>query len=98
MRSTDAFVVCFEMKENFDYNSIINWLNKIQNLKRTEEKEEKEDKDKKRIKDVFLVLCKYDEFIFNKKQKGELNNTTLNFSEEILELINIKVYFLFQLK
>jgi len=82
---TNIFVICFELKQNFDKKSIENWLNKIDALKEEE----------KRSKIVYLVLCKFDEFIYERKQLSDLKST-LDLNEEILNLINFQVkdYFL----
>lgn len=77
---TNIFVICFELKENFDKNSIEKWLNKIDALKESE----------KRFKDVYLVLCKFDELIYDRKEIGSLKNN-MDLNEDILRTINMKV-------
>jgi len=72
------------MKENFNKNSIEKWLNKIDTLKESE----------KIFKDVYLVLCKFDEFIYEGKRIGSLENN-MELNEEIMNTIDMKVLFIF---
>ncbi len=86
LTTSNIFIICFEVKENFDKNSIINWLNKIESINEKQ----------KKFKDVYLVLCKFDELV-QEKRFGELkNNFELN--DEILNSIDIEVKFLYEFK
>jgi len=78
---TNIFVICFELKENFNKKSIESWINKIEALKESE----------RIFKDVYLVVCKFDQLIYERKLIGGLKNN-MDLNEELLSTINLKVF------
>ena len=81
MIETNVFIVCFEIKEDFDKSKIIDYLDKVYSI---------HDPDRIHLKDCYLVMCKYDEYIFNKHQKGQLGSND-KVRNEINELIQYNV-------
>jgi hypothetical protein len=81
MKDTDVYIICFEIKEDFDRLKLIEYLDDIESIR---------DQDKKLLKDCYLVMCKYDEFVFKKQQKGFSGNEKF-IQNEIKELIQIEV-------
>lgn len=79
MEEGDVCIICFEIKEGFNrYESIEVYLNDIENNYR-----------KDTFKDCYLVMCKYDEFVFHRQQGGLSGNEIIQ--NEIKELIDIEV-------
>jgi hypothetical protein len=78
MKDIDVYIICFEINEDFNRLKLIDYLNGIESIY-----------DREIFKDCYLVMCKYDEYVFQKQQKGYSGNE--KYQNEIKELIQIEV-------